>query len=110
MILAKQTFSEMVLPRLRVAGSNPIATRSSALWVMVGQRRQGLKGKRTKGKEESLNSQKKKKELGIGTKTRKRVRGNRRQRGRREESSMPHDRSPQRFCSDLRHAEYSLCE
>lgn len=77
MILAKQTFSEMVLPRLRVARSNPIATRSSVLWVMVGQRRQGLKGKRTKGKEESLNSQRE--EKGVGDRDEKEEEGERKQ-------------------------------
>lgn len=77
MILAKQTFSEMVLPHLRVAGSNPIATQSSVLWVMVGQRRQGLKGKRTKGKEESLNSQRE--EKGVGDRDENEEEGERKQ-------------------------------
>lgn len=65
MRLANRTLSEMVLPCVRVASANPIATRESFLWAMVGQRRQEMKGKRIKGKQESLKSHREEKKSWI---------------------------------------------
>lgn len=93
MILASQTFSEMVLPRLTVAGTNPIATKQSVLWVTVGQRRQGMRGKRTKGKQESLNSSKE----GVRDRGENRKRVRETGDGEAEAPSMPHGGNPQRF-------------